>query len=241
MAGFDTFPFTVRESTYTHACMIFDDIDCYRRIASEFVLEGLNENEKCIMVTGSYKQTMIAEDFAEAGVTLNDYLGNGKLSIIDADEFPSENRRFEPERVIDMWKVATDRAIAQGFKAFRLVCEPVFSLGRPEMFAERVNYQTFISEGLVPHYPFKYLLVFDRTLYPNEIIKKAISSNPILFYNDKLYTENIYFIPPEVHSKKSMVPDEIDAWLTNVEKNSENVRSLQAALTYISRSIRKQL
>jgi hypothetical protein len=93
----------------------------------------------------------------------------------------------------------TKQAVSEGYGALRMVAEATFSLGSSGLFKKLIYYENIINEGLFPKYPFKSLCVYDKSIYPPEIIKAAIQAHPILFYNGELFLQNIHYIPPEVH------------------------------------------
>ncbi len=227
ISSFDQMFSQVGESSHPHACIIFDDLSCYRRIASRYIIEGLNKNEKCIMAVDTYRQDMIEEDFAAAGENLQSHLTEERLLVIDVRKSYSGNGGFEPDNTVRIWQEASRKAVDQGFKALRVVGEATFSLGSPDLADKLVYYENIINQVLFPHYPFKSLCVYDKRLYPPEIIKAAISAHPILFYNDELYLENIHYIPPDIHFRENKAMDEVDAWLANVRRNNRNIRSLR--------------
>jgi signal transduction histidine kinase len=228
MQNFDTFFSRVGGSTHPHACIIFDDLSCYRKIACKFILEGLGNNEKCIMATDRYEPAMIAKDFARTGEDINPCLADERLTILNVRESYSGNGGFDPDKTVKLWQKVTRKAVDQGFTAVRVVGEATFSLGSPELAGKLIYYENIINQVLFPNYPFKSLCVYDKNLYPPEIIKTAISGHPILFYNDELYLENIHYVPPGIYFKKHKARDEIDVWLANVKRNNQNIQSLRA-------------
>ena len=227
MVSFDTIFPKVGGSSHPHACIIFDDLSCYRKVASKFILEGLSNNEKCIMAIDSYEQSMIAEDFSDAGVNINDYMGKGKLTILDVKKHYSGNGGFNPDQTIKIWQDLSKKATDEGYDALRVVGEATFSIGGPELADKLIYYENIMNEVLFPNYPFKSLCVYDKNLYQPEVIKAAICAHPILFYNDELYLENIHYVPPEIHFKSGNAQDEIDIWLENVKHNNDNLSSLR--------------
>lgn len=95
------------------------------------------------------------------------------------------------------------------------------------MVDKLIYYENIMNEVLFKKFPFKSLCVYDRKLYPAEIIKTAISAHPILFYNDKLFKENIHYIPSQIYFKDGTARDEIDAMLRNLQRNNENIVALE--------------
>jgi hypothetical protein len=54
-------------SPHPHACIIFDDLTSYRKIACKYILDGLAKNEKCVMAVDDYTPAMIRDDFTAEG------------------------------------------------------------------------------------------------------------------------------------------------------------------------------
>ena len=218
---------TRERHSHAHACLIFDELACYRKVAFDYILEGIRSNEKCIMAIDSYSPGMIAEDFKRHGLCVDDYLKNGFLTIVDVQTSYAGDQGFEPEKTIEIWQRETRKAIAQGFGALRVVGEATFSIGKAELARKLIHYENLMNAVLFPYFGIKSLCVYDKSLYPPQIIKAAIKAHPTLFYNEEVFEENIHYIPPEVHFKSENEGEEIDFWLENVKRNNANIRSLR--------------
>lgn len=227
MLNFDNAFSQVGNSAHPHACIIFDDLSCYRDIASKYILEGLNKNEKCVMAVDDYNPAMIAEDFLAAGADMNACLEQERLIIVNVKESYSGNGGFNPDQTVKIWQSLCQKSVEQGFEALRVVGEATFSLGSPDLADKLIYYENIINQVLFPEFPFKSLCVYNKDLYPPEIIKAAISAHPILFYNDELFLENIHYIPPDIHFKAQKERDEIEIWLANVKRNNQNIQALR--------------
>jgi len=218
-------------NSHPHACIIYDDLIYYRRVASSFIVDGLNKNEKCIMAVDEYHPDFIKADFERAGVDIDSFIKDGKLTLIDVKSSYSGNGGFDPDSTIKIWQEECDKAISEGYKALSVVGEATFSLGNPELVDKLIYYENVMNDVLFKKFPFKSLCVYNRKLYPLEIIKTAICAHPILFYNDKLFGENIYYIPPEIYFEDENARDEIDIMLRNIQRNNDNIVALQDSET----------
>lgn len=214
-------------NSHPHACIIYDDLLHYRSVASAFILDGLNKNEKCIMAVDEYLPDFIEEDFELAGVDIDLYLKNGRLTLIDVKSSYSENGGFDPDSTIKIWQNKCDEVISDGYNALRVVGEATFSLGSPDLVDKLIYYENIINQVLFKKFPFKSLCVYNRKLYPAQIIKTAISAHPILFYNDELFRENIHYIPPHIYFQDENARDEIDVMLKNIQRNNDNIVALK--------------
>ena len=227
MLNFDSVFSRVGDSTHPHACIIFDDLHSYRNIASKYILEGLNKNEKCVMAVDDYDPAMIATDFLAAGEDMDASIKDNRLVIFNVKESYAGNGGFDPDKTVEIWQKICRNTVEEGFDALRVVGEATFSLGGPELADKLIYYENIINQVLFPKFPFKSLCAYNKTLYPPEIIKAAISAHPILFYNDDLFLENIHYVPPHIHFKKHKTRDEIEVWLANVKRNNQNIQALR--------------
>jgi PAS domain S-box-containing protein len=214
-------------NAHPHACIIYDDLLHYRSVASAFIRDGLNRNEKCIMAVDAYHPDDIRKDFKGAGIDIESYIEDGKLILVDVKSSYAGTAEFDPDATIKIWQETCDQIVFEGYTALRVVGEATFSLGNPDLVDKLIYYENIINEVLFKKFPFKSLCVYDRKLYPSEIIKTAISAHPILFYNDKLFTENIHYIPPQIYFKDDTARDEIDVMLRNIQRNNENIIALK--------------
>lgn len=214
-------------SPHSHACIIFDDLTSYRNIACKYILDGLNKNEKCIMAVDDYTLAMIRDDFTAAHEDIDHYLEDERLVIFNVQKSYAANGGFDPDKTVEIWQKICRNTVKEGFEALRVVGEATFSLGGPELADKLIYYENIINQVLFPEFPFKSLCVYNKTLYPPEIIKAAISAHPILFYNDDLFLENIHYVPPHFHFKKNRARDEIEVWLANVKRNNQNIQALR--------------
>jgi hypothetical protein len=212
-------------SPHPHACIIFDDLTSYRKIACKYILDGLTKNEKCVMAVDDYTPAMIRDDFTAARENIDHYLEDERLVIFNVQESYAGNGGFDPDQTVKIWQKVSKKAVDGGFDALRVVGEATFSLGSPELADKLIYYENIINQVLFPSYPFKSLCVYNKRLYPPEIIKTAISAHPILFHNDELFLENIYYVPPHIYFKKHKVRDEIEVWLANIKRNDQNIHA----------------
>lgn len=214
------------DTSHPHACILFDDIAHYRKVASRYILDGLRGNDKCMMAIDRYQRSFISEDFAELGHDLEYYLSLEKLTLIDVTKSYSGNGGFDPAKTVRIWQKETEKAVSQGYDALRVTGEATFALDSPELFEKLIYYENNMNQDLFPYFPFKSLCVYDKLLYPPDIIKEAIRAHPILFYNDEMFLHNIHYVPPNIHFQTDNQANEIDIWLDNVRQNNANIQAM---------------
>ena len=227
MHSYNNYFSKVSNCSHPHACIIYDDLAAYRKIASRYIFEGLNTNEKCIMAVDNYQKRMVETDFANGNVDFHASIKSEKLTIVNARSSYSGKGGFDPDRTVKLWQEESKKAIKDGYDALRVLGEATFSIGGPELAEKLIYYENIMNKVLFPDFPFKSLCAYEKNAYRPEIIKAAISAHPILFHNTDLFLENIHYVPPEIHFKGNGTRDEIDLWLANVRHNNENLIALR--------------
>ena len=93
--------------------------------ALQFLVEGLNRNEKCIFVTADEGPMDVLEQAASMGWDLEPHVENKELAILNAGAYLSSLSGPGKERHIDVQKAVSDLAgFANQLGAQRLVLDP---------------------------------------------------------------------------------------------------------------------
>jgi circadian clock protein KaiC len=93
--------------------------------ALQFLVEGLNRNEKCIFVTADESPMDVLEQAASMGWDLEPHVENKELAILNAGAYLSSLSGPGKERHIDVQKAVSDLAgFANQLGAQRLVLDP---------------------------------------------------------------------------------------------------------------------
>ena len=208
-----------------HAMLLYDSMEYYRNIAFHYIRDGLENGDKCIVATDQYRPTMISEDFERHGLDKDSYIENGHLRLLDVRESYAESSKFNAEKTLKKWQKMSLEAQEKGFRNLRVLGEATFALERSGLTSDLIYYENLLNRDLFPRYPMISICVYAKNLYPSDTIKAAIKAHPMLIYNDSLYKNNIYYIPPEIYFQENS-RKEIEHWLENVKKNNAAVQAL---------------
>ena len=209
-----------------HAMLLYDSLEHYRNLAARYVADGLMHNERCVMATDHYTPDQIRWDFENLGVDMDSFVQKGQLILVSVQESYSKGKEFDPDETLKTWQTLTDKACEDGFHRLRVVGEATFVAGKPELYKKLIYYENIINRELFPHYPHVSMCVYAKDRYPPEVIKAAIKAHPLLVYNDRVFSSNIYFIPPEIYFRKTAKEEEIDRWLGNMAANNTMAQAL---------------
>jgi PAS domain S-box-containing protein len=209
-----------------HCILLYEHLSDYRNIAIRFVLDGLRGDDKCVMAVDEYSFEMIGEDFARHQENIQAYIDQGKLLLINAREHYLSEEQFDPEHTMVSWQKMISEAQRQGYKNCRAVGEATFALRGQGGEDRLIVYENIINKDLFPYYPFLTLCVYNKGLYPPNVIKAAVKAHPMFVYGNTFYKHNIYYTPPEVFFADDSCSSEIDRWLVNIEKSNDVFRQL---------------
>lgn len=209
-----------------HAMLLYEKLEDYRHAATLFILDGLLSGDKCVLATDHYTPDMIYDDFSKYDVDVDTCLEKGNLILIDVKEHYSAQKTFDPHETMESWKSMTSSAIDEGYGQVRAVGEATFALCEGDVDNQLIYYENIINDDLFPNFPFLSLCIYNKSLYPSEVIKAAIKAHPMLIYGRKIYKYNIYYIPPDIFFSNEKRENEIDRWLFNVDASNDLVRRI---------------
>ncbi|WP_462325203.1 MEDS domain-containing protein [Desulfoplanes sp.] len=229
MSANDTMPTQQNLETMVrrkHVMLLYDSMDHYRRLASRYISDGLEKNDRCIMATDQYSPDQIRTDFDKLGVDMDRSIAKGQLILLSVKDSYSQTKEFDPDETLKIWQNLTDKACEEGYDRLRVIGEATFALAKPGLYKKLIHYENIINKELFPHYPHISTCIYAKDLYPPEVIKAAIQAHPMLVYNDRIYTTNIYYIPPEIYFRKRAKEREVDRWLDNMAANNSTAQAL---------------
>jgi len=209
-----------------HAMLLYEELEDYRHAATLFILDGLLSGDKCVMATDHYKQDLIYNDLSRHDIDVDACIEKGNLILIDVKEHYSAQKTFDPHETMDSWKSITSSAVDEGYKRVRAVGEATFALCEGDVDDQLIYYENIINQDLFPNFPFLSLCIYNKSLYPSEVVKSAIKAHPMLIYGRKIYKYNIYYVPPDIFFSDDKREGEIDRWLYNVESSNDIVRQI---------------
>ncbi|ACV68221.1 MEDS domain-containing protein [Desulfohalobium retbaense] len=212
---------------HNHLCLIYDSLNAYREVASEFIANGLNNNEKCIIVIDRYNTKMLERDLAKKNIDLIQYMDTGQISVLNVEDHYCEDDSFDPEKTIQNWITEIEKASQEGYRALRALGEATFSLKSQDGQGALIKYENLLNKHIFSHYPFVSLCVYEKDKFSAKTIRDAIRVHPILIHNTNFFEQNIYYVPPETFEKKDTDFSEVERMLHNTSKNNSNIQKLR--------------
>lgn len=198
-------------SSNEHICMLFDNIDYYREIATDFIIDGLANDEKVLYIVSEYSAPMIQQDLKSKDIDMQYFINKGQLTISNSNNVYNVNDSFNPKKAVEYWKKEVEYIEKQGFSGFRVVAEVVFDEDKTQKsFENFMEHEVLFNKEIVSIYGNqKYLCVFNKAKFPPVVLEDMIKKHNIVINNKEILNPNPYYIDindqiKEYNDKKSL-------------------------------------
>jgi len=111
-----------------HLCFLYETEEEHRVVLTPFLRRGLEQGEKVVYITETRAEETILGYLRDDGLEVEPYLARGQLTLLRADEVYLPDGCFDPERMIDLLRAETERALSEGCSALRATGEMTWVL-----------------------------------------------------------------------------------------------------------------
>ena len=192
---------TIEIKVHDHACMVYDTINEWCNTIASFIVEGLENNEKCGYILGSSTAEEINERLISHGIDTASYRKSGQLFFLPYTRSYLANGCFKPHTFISFLNTETKKAVDEGYCALRITGEMEWILNQEDwevkLFQHQSKLHTFIREhpcSLLAQYHhdnFVWPALKHITMsYPLVVHKESVCRNPNFISPDMLLTNN---------------------------------------------------
>ncbi|SDK88446.1 PAS domain S-box-containing protein [Maridesulfovibrio ferrireducens] len=203
-----------------HVLLLYDELKYYRNAAIEFIVDGLNSGDQCLLAFDKYKPGMVAKDLSGYGIDYGKVVKSGQLILVDANTYYLTDKVFYPEKILKSWQELTLKTVQAGRTCLRTVGEINFDLDDNLKIDNLIYYKYLVNKNIFSEYPFLSLCVYNKNRYSSEIVKRVVQAHPMLIYNSNIYKNNIHYIPPNIYLNDDYDKNGIDLWLENVKSGN---------------------
>ncbi|MFQ3573516.1 MAG: MEDS domain-containing protein, partial [Thermodesulfovibrionales bacterium] len=201
-----------------HLCLIYKTEDEWKDTVIPYISAGLENGEKCIYIVDEHTAKDIRTYLEGFGVDVRAFEDSGQLSIRHQGDSYTIGNIFDPDRVIELLKIETQKSIQEGYKALRVTGEMSWTL-KDVIGSDRIfEYEKRVNSELFAHYPCIGLCQYNMSIFPSDVIKGVILSHPFLIYGGRVCRNFYHFSPDECPDN---IDKEVEHWLSNLIKNHE--------------------
>lgn len=184
------------QNSCDHICMLFDNMDYYRKAAIDFIIDGLTSNEQVLCVISEYSESMLKKDLKDKGIDVEYFIRICQLNIRNIKKIYYASDRFDPEETIEYWKEQLMHVKEQNFCSFRAMGEMV---SLPDWtckdFEKVIDYELLINKEIIRfNSGQKYLCIYNKANFPAYILEDVIKKHNIVIDSGEVLNPNPYYI-----------------------------------------------
>lgn len=199
-----------------HYCGIYRTDEDHRAIVIAFVRLGIERNEKMLYIVNIHSASQLKSMLSEAGIDVNPLLEKGQLAILTAKDCYLKDGEFNPDAMIELLALETDKALAQGYAALRVTGEMTWALAGEPGTERLVEYESRLNE-FFPDQKCYAVCQYDRRRFDSEMLLDILHTHPkVLYGRDNFDNSQMYFVPPQSFLQGDRQRAILDQWLLNL-------------------------
>jgi hypothetical protein len=206
-----------------HYCGLYRTDDDHRAIIVDYIRAGVYRNEKMLYIVNIQTAAELKATLSAAFVNVDELLQKRQLVILTAREAYLKDGQFEPDRMIDLLREETEKALAEGYAALRVTGEMTWALAGEPGSERLVEYESKLNE-FYRNSKCSALCQYDRRRFDAELLLDILQMHPkVLFGRDAFDNSEMYYVSNEAFSSADRQSAVLDTWLTNLSKRSADL------------------
>ena len=197
-----------------HIGQIYQTEAEHRYIIMLFLQQGLEKNEKMISIVDAHTPKDILEYLKEEGLDVEKQLELGQFTLINPNESYTKNGVFDPDRMINLLKLETEKASNEGYSGLRITDEMTWALKGGSGFERLIEYETKLNNFFSGSNA-AVICQYDKRRFDAETLSKVLPIHPIVVIGTEVYENHSYGSPEEFISQE---PSEaiLNNWISNL-------------------------
>ena len=200
-----------------HYCGIYRTDDDHRAMITEFVREGVVRHEKIVYLVNITSVEQLRATLTAGGIDVAPLIDSGQLVILTAKEAYLQDGQFDPDKMIDLLREETDKALAEGYAALRATGEMTWALAGEPGSERLVEYESRVNKLFNESKKCYGLCQYDRRRFDAEMLVDIVQVHPnVLYGKEGLDNTRMYYVPPERFMEQDRQGAVLDTWLHNL-------------------------
>jgi len=202
-----------------HLCCLYETEEEHRALLAPYLRQGLELGEKVLYIVDAHTAETVLKYLRDDGVEVEPYLANGQLSILTPSDAYMQDGTFDPDKMINLLRTETERALAEGYSALRVTGEMTWALrGLPG--SERLSEYEAKLNRFFPGSKCLALCQYDRQRFQPDMLLDVLTTHPIAVVGTEIY-DNPYYIPPTDFLGPDRPAATLSHWLQNLEERKQ--------------------
>ncbi|WP_458012526.1 MEDS domain-containing protein [Candidatus Solincola sp.] len=197
-----------------HLCCLYRSEEEHRALLVPFLRRGLEGGQKVLYIADAHGASTILAYLRAEGVDTSPFLERGQLSMLTSEEAYTLEGYFNPDRMLELLRRETERALEEGYPALRVTGEMSWALKGAPGSERLIEYEAKLNR-FFPGSKCLALCQYDRRVFPASVLLEVIATHPLVVVGDRLY-ENFYYIPPEEYLGADLEESRLEHWIRNL-------------------------
>jgi two-component system, chemotaxis family, sensor kinase Cph1 len=198
-----------------HVCAVYSTRAELADMVADYIVDGLERRQRCWFITPGDEAADVRAALLRRHVDVDSQTARGALQLISGPDTYVVHGAFEPERAIQTFNEAIDRAYRDGFTGFRAAAEMSWAMTDADRMQQLIIYEALLK-ALFSTSRATGLCLFDRTRTPLHVIGGALATHPVVRTDDG-YAANPFY-DEAVTGLALVKPEEVPAKLATLER-----------------------
>ncbi|MHA2096302.1 MAG: PAS domain S-box protein, partial [Candidatus Hodarchaeales archaeon] len=173
----------------SHICNIYQNEDERLSILSSFVLSGIENNEKCLIIIRNDQKSQILKELQKY-IEIDNYLHSQQVEILSVEDFFLEGGSFSPYRVIIKLKEKTNNLRSQDLFKLRIVADLTWTITNNRSFPNFLDFERYITEFCVEDSCI-FLDQYDKNKIDFSMLTDIFMLHPIAIIGTEIFNKSI--------------------------------------------------
>jgi len=167
-----------------------------------FIMEGLDNNQKCVYVMDENTEESIRLEFEKDGFKIDKYLESRQLELVKSNDTYLNGGTFKPEVMLNTIEMMEMKAVEEGYFGLRGTGEMGISIKEKIDDVELIDYESRINEFMVGR---RIILIcqYNENKIDYKVLNNIIRTHPLLIVYGKMYENKYFYTAPEYMDKGS--------------------------------------
>lgn len=178
-----------------HICQIFSNDEERQESLLKFILSGLQSKERTSCFSDNATEQAIGEFLGNYGVSHNDAIDSGALTLAGTKDIYFENESFDPDRMIRLLTAYYNDSVTLGYPAARVIGEMTPDVQHVSGGNRLLEYESKVSMLLRDH-PVTAVCQYDARSFDGAMIMDVLKVHPLMIVRGSV-VHNPFYIEPE--------------------------------------------
>lgn len=202
-----------------HLCCLYETEEEHRALLAPYLRQGLELGEKVLYIVDAHTAETVLKYLRDDGVKVEPYLAKGQLSLLTPSDSYTQDGIFDPDRMINLLRSETERALAEGYSALRVTGEMTWALRGLPGSERLIEYEAKLNR-FFPGSKCLALCQYDRRRFQPDVLLDVLTTHPIAVIGTEIY-DNPYYIPLTDFLGPDRPAATLNHWLQNLEERKQ--------------------